>query len=65
MIAFGIGFALWCIAIVICLVEDVRTDSEKMGLGKAAFVATLMAYIFWGIGWALAWVADVIKLAVI
>jgi hypothetical protein len=64
MIAFGIGFALWCIALI--LVKHEHDDlSKDSSWGLVLFMAVCTAYVFWGIGWALAWIADVIKLAVL
>jgi NADH:ubiquinone oxidoreductase subunit 6 (subunit J) len=62
MIAFGIGFMFWLFALF-----AVRNDNTTHESSWAALLGTTccIAYIFWGIGWALAWVADVIKLAVI
>ena len=63
MTQFGIGFAFWVLALFIIRASDKRSDGS-MSTSEAAYLAVCMAYFFWGIGWALAWVADVIKLAV-
>jgi 3-methyladenine DNA glycosylase AlkD len=63
MTQFGIGFAFWVFFIFCIRAYDKRPD-DTITTPEALHLATSMAYVFWGIGWALAWVADVIKLAV-
>jgi hypothetical protein len=63
MTQFGIGFSVWCAALIFIFIYDKRPDNT-VSTAEALHIAVCMAYVFWGIGWALAWVADVIKLAV-
>lgn len=64
MVEFGIGFALWVVAIILVNHEHDNL-SKHSSWPFVLFMAALTAYIFWAVGWALAWVADVIKSAVI
>jgi hypothetical protein len=58
MPAFGI--ALWLIAIIL-----VNHEHDNMSKDSpwpiVLFMAICTAYIFWGIGWALAWVATLVQ----
>ena len=56
------GFMFWLFALLAVRNDDTTHESSW---GFVLFMAVGAAYIFWGIGWALAWVADVIKSAVI
>jgi hypothetical protein len=64
MTQFGIGFSFWVFALFIIRASDKRS-ADSMSTSEAAYLAVCMAYLFWGIGWVLAWLADVIKLAVL
>lgn len=60
MIAFGFGFSIWVVAITLVNHEqDNLTKDSPWGL--VLFMAICTAYVFWAIGWALAWVANLVQ----
>ena len=57
MLAFSMGFSLWVFSFLAVRADTTTSDSSwfaVMGL------ACCIAYVFWGIGWGLSRVADML-----
>ena len=60
MTTFAIGFMLWVIAIILVNHEHDNLIKDS-SWGLVLFMAICTAYIFWAIGWVLAWIATLVQ----